>query len=80
MDVVYKMYEGGSDLVTLLEDSDWIVDGSSQHMSSIVLYDGKCYQINEVRTGSYEFGYKYRDPVVFEVEAQIIQKTIWLPI
>ena len=69
---------GLEDYIVDKTDSDWVQEHKYQYRSYIIKFeDGKFYQINESRSGSYHSDWYYNPAEIFEVERQekVVTKT-----
>jgi len=82
MEEILELYKEEDESVEIIEDGDWIDDGKYSFKETVIKYEGKYYQIDESRSGSYYTDYDYFDPTIIEVTPEDVVRTVrvWRPV
>lgn len=65
--------------VEIIEEGDWIDEGTYDLKDTIIRYRGKTLRVREERTGSYYSDYDYSPVEIVEVESVLVTATRWVP-
>ena len=74
------------DSIELIESGDWISDGKYDLIRYVFKFDGRFYQLDDSRSGSYHTDYYYEssdwcDRVECdEVESRIVERYEWIKV
>lgn len=84
--VVYEeagdIYEIDDTRFGIVNEGEWTQDHKNQYQTTIVLFDGDYFSIDQSRTGSYHTDWFYRDTYIQLVERKTETRVIetWEPI
>lgn len=73
------MFNDEDPALEIIQDGNWIDEGKRSFRNSIVKIEGRYYEIEQCRSGSYYTDYYYDDPEVYEVTPKeiVITKTVY---
>lgn len=77
LDKILYLWDNEDESLVVEDKGRWKVSGKYEHKTTIVLYEGKYYGIDQSRSGSYYSDYHYDDPEAFEVTPKQVMKTVW---